>query len=89
MYLLAAPAALIDRVLVLTHRKRQADAVAVLHVALAVGDAVEHIAARRGAERVSLILADLELRAGHHVEELIGASFGKLTDLVRDQLLKA
>ncbi len=47
-------------VLVLANRKRQADAVAVLRVALAVSDAVEHIAARRGAKRISLILADLE-----------------------------
>ena len=31
-----------------------------LHVALTVGDAVEHIAARRGAKRISLILANLE-----------------------------
>ena len=53
-----------------------------LHVALAVSDAVEHIAARRGAKRVSLILADLELRAGHCVEELIEATFGKLAHLV-------
>ena len=44
----------------LAHRKRQADAVAVLLLALAVGDAVVHVAARRGAERISLVLADLE-----------------------------
>ncbi len=54
------------------------DVVAVLFIALAVSDTVEHIAARRGTKRVSLILANLELRAGHFVEELIEATFGKL-----------
>src|SRR4029079_8208060 len=56
----------VDRadVLVFAHRERQAYAVAALDVALAVSDAVEHITARRGAKRISLILADLELRAG-------------------------
>ena len=60
-----------------------------LHVALAVSDAVEHIAARRGAKRISLILADLELRAGHCVEELVEATFGKLAHLVLHTALDA
>ena len=60
MYLLLAPAALVEQNFLLTHLKRQADAVAVLHIALTVGDAVVHIAAGRSAKRISLILADLE-----------------------------
>jgi hypothetical protein len=42
-------------VLALARTKRQADAIAVLHVALAVGDAVLDIAARRSTKGVSLI----------------------------------
>src|SRR5208283_1602880 len=44
----------------LAHRKWQADAVAVLLLALAVGHAVIDVAARGRAERVGLILAHLE-----------------------------
>ncbi len=49
-----------------------------LHVALAVGDAILHIATRLGAKRVSLILADLEGTAGHRVQKLVEARLGKL-----------
>ena len=40
--------------------KRQADAVAALHIALTAGDTVVHIATHRSAKRISLILADLD-----------------------------
>jgi hypothetical protein len=54
----------------------------VLLLALAVGDTVVDIAARRGAQRISLILADLERRTGHHVEKLVETGLGKLAHLV-------
>src|SRR4051794_811976 len=47
-------------VLALVELERQTDAVAVFHVALAVGDLVEHEATGRGAERVDLVVTNLE-----------------------------
>src|SRR5208283_285498 len=73
----------------LAHRKRQADAVAVLLLALAIGDAVIHVAACGGAEGVGLVLAHLERRAGHRVEKLVEAGPGKLANLVLHALFHA